>query len=174
MHSRKPACTQPLLRQCTWLHCTLIHRNSVQNVEWIIINYHTMGQFFFLKVSLFPPQVSIPSTGNAKKKAPSTPPTLVPLPRSVSPPALSQSPTPALLNYLKLRRVTRQQHFSVIHSTGLAANSKSNKRKTLEASLVQINEFRLKQVRQRDNSSWIRPLFYDQGHMHMYNVQCER
>ena len=210
-----------------------------------------MGQFFVLTVSFFPPQVSIPSTGNAKKKAPSNPPTLVPLPCSASPPALSQSSPLALHSYLKLCRATPQQHFSVIQSTGLAANSKplalltqprresspssspqhlplslcsspkplsvpspphstltlstspkpfgltssvrsskksspkphqhahagaakSNKRKQLEASLAQINEFRLKQVRQRENSSWIRPLYYDQGHVHMYNVQCER
>ena len=211
-----------------------------------------MGQFFVLPVSLFPPQVSIPSTGNAKKKvqkkAPSTPPTLVPLPCSVSPPALSQSLTPALLSYLKLCRVTPQQqsteplalltqprresspssspidlttspkvlsstaspkpprwlpssspqHLTVPsppHSTltlstspksfGLTSSvgsseksspkphqpthagaAKFKKRKTLEAWL--------KQVRQLDNSSWIRPLFYYQGHMHMYNVQCER
>ncbi|XP_020794600.2 bromodomain adjacent to zinc finger domain protein 2B isoform X15 [Boleophthalmus pectinirostris] len=53
-------------------------------------------------------------------KVPSTPPTLVPLPRSVSPPAPSQTSPLALHN----SRPRTEQHFSVIQSTGLAANSK--------------------------------------------------
>ncbi|XP_034435347.1 bromodomain adjacent to zinc finger domain protein 2B isoform X11 [Hippoglossus hippoglossus] len=68
-------------------------------------------------------KVSIPSTGNAKKKAPSNPPTLVPLPCSVSPPALSQS-SPLALHSSRPWTDSPQQHFSVIQSTGLAANSK--------------------------------------------------
>ena len=87
-----------------------------------------MGQFFVLTVSLFPPQVSVPSTGNAKKKAPSTPPTLVPLPGSVSPPAVSQSPPPAL-------RVAPQQHFSGIQSLGLVESSSSSSPIALTLSL---------------------------------------
>lgn len=82
----------------------------------------------------------IPSTGNAKNDRPlcgktqekknthtpkvsSNPPTLVPLPRCVSPPALSQT-SPAALQSSRSRTDTSQQHFSVIQSTGLAANSK--------------------------------------------------
>ncbi|XP_062235986.1 bromodomain adjacent to zinc finger domain protein 2B isoform X4 [Platichthys flesus] len=68
-------------------------------------------------------KVSIPSTGTAKKKAISDPPTLVPLPCSVSPPALSQS-SPLALHSSRSWTDSPQQHFSVIQSTGLAANSK--------------------------------------------------
>uniref|UniRef100_A0A8C6LEW8 Bromodomain adjacent to zinc finger domain 2B n=1 Tax=Nothobranchius furzeri TaxID=105023 RepID=A0A8C6LEW8_NOTFU len=58
-----------------------------------------------------------------KKKVASNPPTLVPLPCSVSPPALSQ--TSALgLQSSRSRTEGPQQHFSVIQSTGLAANPK--------------------------------------------------
>lgn len=82
----------------------------------------------------FRPQVLIPSTGTAKtdrpipgdpqyKKGPSNPPTLVPLPCSVSPPALSQT-SPLALHGSRSRTEGPQQHFSVIQSTGLAANSK--------------------------------------------------
>ncbi|XP_072321868.1 bromodomain adjacent to zinc finger domain protein 2B isoform X10 [Eucyclogobius newberryi] len=61
------------------------------------------------------------STAEAKTpKVPSNPPTLVPLPRSVSPPAPSQITPLALHN----SRPRTEQHFSVIQSTGLAANSK--------------------------------------------------
>uniref|UniRef100_A0A7N8X7D2 Bromodomain adjacent to zinc finger domain, 2Ba n=1 Tax=Mastacembelus armatus TaxID=205130 RepID=A0A7N8X7D2_9TELE len=164
------------------------------------------------KNSHAPPKgiVSIPSTGTAKidrplsrecqdkketqaQKVSSNPPTLVPLPCSVSPPALSQT-SPMALHSSRSRTEGPQQHFSVIQSTGLAANSKplalltqprresspssspialttsqksslkppqhavpgaakSNKRKLLEASLAQINEFRLKQVSRSDNNS---------------------
>uniref|UniRef100_A0A8C4GTG0 Bromodomain adjacent to zinc finger domain, 2Ba n=1 Tax=Dicentrarchus labrax TaxID=13489 RepID=A0A8C4GTG0_DICLA len=79
-------------------------------------------------------KVLIPSTGTAKtdrplsgepqgKKVLSNPPTLVPLPCSVSPPALSQTSPPAL-HSSRPRSEGPQQHFSVIQSTGLAANSK--------------------------------------------------
>nr|XP_020463260.1 bromodomain adjacent to zinc finger domain protein 2B-like isoform X2 [Monopterus albus] len=85
-------------------------------------------------------KVLIPSTGTAKidrplsgepqdKKPPqalkvsSSPPTLVPLPCSVSPPALSQS-SPLALHSSRSRTEGPQQHFSVIQSTGLAASSK--------------------------------------------------
>uniref|UniRef100_A0A3P8QSI8 Bromodomain adjacent to zinc finger domain, 2Ba n=1 Tax=Astatotilapia calliptera TaxID=8154 RepID=A0A3P8QSI8_ASTCA len=54
---------------------------------------------------------------------PSNPPTLVPLPCSVSPPALSQT-SPLALHSSRSRTEGPQQHFSVIQSTGLAANSK--------------------------------------------------
>uniref|UniRef100_A0A8D0A7L2 Bromodomain adjacent to zinc finger domain 2B n=1 Tax=Sander lucioperca TaxID=283035 RepID=A0A8D0A7L2_SANLU len=56
-------------------------------------------------------------------KVSSKPPNLVPLPCSASPPALSQT---ALLALHSSRSWTEgpQQHFSVIQSTGLAANSK--------------------------------------------------
>uniref|UniRef100_A0A8C6LBC8 Bromodomain adjacent to zinc finger domain 2B n=1 Tax=Nothobranchius furzeri TaxID=105023 RepID=A0A8C6LBC8_NOTFU len=57
------------------------------------------------------------------RKVASNPPTLVPLPCSVSPPALSQ--TSALgLQSSRSRTEGPQQHFSVIQSTGLAANPK--------------------------------------------------
>ncbi|XP_060923727.1 bromodomain adjacent to zinc finger domain protein 2B isoform X4 [Limanda limanda] len=69
-------------------------------------------------------KVSIPSTGAAKRKTPSNPPTLVPLPCSVSPPALSQSSPLALHSSRSWTDSPQQQHFSVIQSTGLAANSK--------------------------------------------------
>lgn len=76
----------------------------------------------------------IPSTGIAKtesssstelqhKNVPSNPPTLVPIPCSVSPPALSQTSPLALHNSMS-RTDGPHQHFSVIQSTGLAANSK--------------------------------------------------
>uniref|UniRef100_A0A7N8XNC1 Bromodomain adjacent to zinc finger domain, 2Ba n=1 Tax=Mastacembelus armatus TaxID=205130 RepID=A0A7N8XNC1_9TELE len=85
-------------------------------------------------------KVSIPSTGTAKidrplsrecqdkketqaQKVSSNPPTLVPLPCSVSPPALSQT-SPMALHSSRSRTEGPQQHFSVIQSTGLAANSK--------------------------------------------------
>ncbi|KAI3377510.1 hypothetical protein L3Q82_008683, partial [Scortum barcoo] len=79
-------------------------------------------------------KVLIPSTGTAKtdrplpgepqdKKVPSNPPTLVPLACSVSPPALSQT-SPLALHSSRSRTEGPQQHFSVIQSTGLAANSK--------------------------------------------------
>uniref|UniRef100_A0A7N6AUM0 Bromodomain adjacent to zinc finger domain, 2Ba n=1 Tax=Anabas testudineus TaxID=64144 RepID=A0A7N6AUM0_ANATE len=84
-------------------------------------------------------KVLIPSTGTAKtdrplsgerrekkdakaRKVTSNPPTLVPLPCSVSPPALSQNSPLAL--HGSRSRTEPQQHFSVIQSTGLAANSK--------------------------------------------------
>uniref|UniRef100_A0A667Y0K7 Bromodomain adjacent to zinc finger domain 2B n=1 Tax=Myripristis murdjan TaxID=586833 RepID=A0A667Y0K7_9TELE len=53
----------------------------------------------------------------------SNPPTLVPLPCSPSPPALSQS-SPLTLHSSRSRPEGVQQHFSVIQSTGLAASSK--------------------------------------------------
>uniref|UniRef100_A0A7N5ZTA5 Bromodomain adjacent to zinc finger domain, 2Ba n=1 Tax=Anabas testudineus TaxID=64144 RepID=A0A7N5ZTA5_ANATE len=56
------------------------------------------------------------------RKVTSNPPTLVPLPCSVSPPALSQNSPLAL--HGSRSRTEPQQHFSVIQSTGLAANSK--------------------------------------------------
>nr|XP_019935626.1 PREDICTED: bromodomain adjacent to zinc finger domain protein 2B-like isoform X12 [Paralichthys olivaceus] len=68
-------------------------------------------------------KVLIPGTGTAKKKAHSNPPTLVPLPCSASPPALSQS-SPLALHSSRSWTDSPQQHFSVIQSTGLAANSK--------------------------------------------------
>uniref|UniRef100_A0A665WMV1 Bromodomain adjacent to zinc finger domain, 2Ba n=1 Tax=Echeneis naucrates TaxID=173247 RepID=A0A665WMV1_ECHNA len=58
------------------------------------------------------------------QKVPSNPPTLMLLPRSVSPPALSQT-SPLALHSSKSRTERPQQHFSVIQSTGLAANSKA-------------------------------------------------
>ncbi|KAF7212310.1 bromodomain adjacent to zinc finger domain protein 2B isoform X3 [Nothobranchius furzeri] len=83
-------------------------------------------------------KVVIPSTGKSDRpllkelqdrkdtrvrKVASNPPTLVPLPCSVSPPALSQ--TSALgLQSSRSRTEGPQQHFSVIQSTGLAANPK--------------------------------------------------
>ncbi|XP_038558135.1 bromodomain adjacent to zinc finger domain protein 2B isoform X4 [Micropterus salmoides] len=66
-------------------------------------------------------KVLISSTGTAKTD--SNPPTLVPLPCSVSPPALSQI-SPLALHSSRSRTEGPQQHFSVIQSTGLAANSK--------------------------------------------------
>uniref|UniRef100_A0A8C5H4Z0 Bromodomain adjacent to zinc finger domain protein 2B-like n=1 Tax=Gouania willdenowi TaxID=441366 RepID=A0A8C5H4Z0_GOUWI len=51
------------------------------------------------------------------------PPTLVPLSCSASPPALSQT-LPLALHSSRSRTEGPQQHFSVIQSTGLAANSK--------------------------------------------------
>uniref|UniRef100_A0A7N8XN25 Bromodomain adjacent to zinc finger domain, 2Ba n=1 Tax=Mastacembelus armatus TaxID=205130 RepID=A0A7N8XN25_9TELE len=57
------------------------------------------------------------------QKVSSNPPTLVPLPCSVSPPALSQT-SPMALHSSRSRTEGPQQHFSVIQSTGLAANSK--------------------------------------------------
>ncbi|KAK7913182.1 hypothetical protein WMY93_013393 [Mugilogobius chulae] len=59
-------------------------------------------------------------TESKPPKVPSNPSTLVPLPRSVSPPAPSQTAPLALHN----SRPRTEQHFSVIQSTGLAANSK--------------------------------------------------
>lgn len=76
----------------------------------------------------------VPSTGTSKTGRPhfgvkpldsqpltltSNPPTLLPLPCSVSPPALSQT-SPVAWS----RTEGPQQHFSVIQSTGLAGNSK--------------------------------------------------
>uniref|UniRef100_A0A3Q0QSY5 MBD domain-containing protein n=1 Tax=Amphilophus citrinellus TaxID=61819 RepID=A0A3Q0QSY5_AMPCI len=61
--------------------------------------------------------------GTQAQKLPSNPPTLVPLPCSVSPPALSQT-SPLALHGSRSRTEGPQQHFSVIQSTGLAANSK--------------------------------------------------
>uniref|UniRef100_A0A4W6CZP7 Bromodomain adjacent to zinc finger domain 2B n=1 Tax=Lates calcarifer TaxID=8187 RepID=A0A4W6CZP7_LATCA len=57
------------------------------------------------------------------QKVSSNPPTLVPLPCSVSPPALSQT-SPLALHGSRSWTEGTQQHFSVIQSTGLAANSK--------------------------------------------------
>uniref|UniRef100_A0A672INE8 Bromodomain adjacent to zinc finger domain protein 2B-like n=1 Tax=Salarias fasciatus TaxID=181472 RepID=A0A672INE8_SALFA len=77
-------------------------------------------------------KVLISTTGTAKteaenkkdtQKVSSNPPTLVPLPCSVSPPALSQT-SPLALHSSRSRAEGQQQHFSVIQSTGLAANSK--------------------------------------------------
>lgn len=100
-----------------------------------------MFQLFFISFSL---QVLIPSTGTAKtdrplsgvsttepqdkkdnqaQKVSSNPPTLVPLPCPVSPPALSQT-SPLAVHSSRSRTEGPQQHFSVIQSTGLAANSK--------------------------------------------------
>uniref|UniRef100_A0A3B4ERY6 Bromodomain adjacent to zinc finger domain, 2Ba n=1 Tax=Pundamilia nyererei TaxID=303518 RepID=A0A3B4ERY6_9CICH len=63
------------------------------------------------------------ATAPSAQKVPSNPPTLVPLPCSVSPPALSQT-SPLALHSSRSRTEGPQQHFSVIQSTGLAANSK--------------------------------------------------
>uniref|UniRef100_A0A671XYW5 Bromodomain adjacent to zinc finger domain 2B n=1 Tax=Sparus aurata TaxID=8175 RepID=A0A671XYW5_SPAAU len=74
------------------------------------------------------------STGTAKterplsgepqdKKVSPNPPTLMPLPCSISPPALSQT-SPLALHSSRSRTEGPQQHLSVIQSTGLAANSK--------------------------------------------------
>uniref|UniRef100_A0A8C2WRN4 Bromodomain adjacent to zinc finger domain 2B n=1 Tax=Cyclopterus lumpus TaxID=8103 RepID=A0A8C2WRN4_CYCLU len=88
----------------------------------------------------FPPQVLIPSTGTTKTNRPlsgephdnkdakaqkvsSNPPNLVPFTCSASPPALSQT-SPLALHSSRSRTEGPQQHFSVIQSTGLAANSK--------------------------------------------------
>ncbi|KAK2853858.1 hypothetical protein Q5P01_006519 [Channa striata] len=85
-------------------------------------------------------KVLIASTGTAKtdrslsgerqdkkdtkaQKIPSNPPTLVPLPCSVSPPALSQN-SPLALHSSRSWPEGTLQHFSVIQSTGLPANSK--------------------------------------------------
>ncbi|XP_058486337.1 bromodomain adjacent to zinc finger domain protein 2B [Solea solea] len=85
-------------------------------------------------------KVLIPSTGTAKadralcgktqgkkdtqtQKVPSNPPNLVPLPRSASPPALSQT-SPLALHGSRSWTEGSQQHFSVIQSTGLAVSSK--------------------------------------------------
>ncbi|MEQ2171490.1 hypothetical protein GOODEAATRI_011218, partial [Goodea atripinnis] len=84
-------------------------------------------------------KVSLPSTGtrmsdrplsrevqvkdSQAKKVLSNPPTLVPLPCSVSPPTLSQN-SPLGLQSSRTRTEGAQQHFSVIQSTGLAANPK--------------------------------------------------
>uniref|UniRef100_A0AAQ6ALQ7 Bromodomain adjacent to zinc finger domain, 2Ba n=1 Tax=Amphiprion ocellaris TaxID=80972 RepID=A0AAQ6ALQ7_AMPOC len=57
------------------------------------------------------------------QKIHSNPPTLVPLRCSVSPPASSQT-SPLALHSSRSRTEAPQQHFSVIQSTGLAANSK--------------------------------------------------
>ncbi|XP_067352190.1 bromodomain adjacent to zinc finger domain protein 2B isoform X7 [Channa argus] len=57
------------------------------------------------------------------QKIPSNPPTLVPLPCSVSPPAVSQN-SPLALHSSRSWPEGTMQHFSVIQSTGLAANSK--------------------------------------------------
>lgn len=56
-----------------------------------------------------------------EKKIPSNPPTLVPTPCSVSSPTLSQS---SPVTQHRSRTEGPPQHFSVIQSTGLAANSK--------------------------------------------------
>uniref|UniRef100_A0A665WM89 Bromodomain adjacent to zinc finger domain, 2Ba n=1 Tax=Echeneis naucrates TaxID=173247 RepID=A0A665WM89_ECHNA len=66
---------------------------------------------------------SIDKKDTQTQKVPSNPPTLMLLPRSVSPPALSQT-SPLALHSSKSRTERPQQHFSVIQSTGLAANSK--------------------------------------------------
>uniref|UniRef100_A0AAQ5Z1U9 Bromodomain adjacent to zinc finger domain, 2Ba n=1 Tax=Amphiprion ocellaris TaxID=80972 RepID=A0AAQ5Z1U9_AMPOC len=99
-------------------------------------NSHTPPKGTFL-IS-FPVQVLIPSTGTVKTNRPlsgetqdkkdsqkihSNPPTLVPLRCSVSPPASSQT-SPLALHSSRSRTEAPQQHFSVIQSTGLAANSK--------------------------------------------------
>ncbi|XP_068586955.1 bromodomain adjacent to zinc finger domain protein 2B isoform X12 [Cebidichthys violaceus] len=85
-------------------------------------------------------KVLIPSTGTTKTNRPlsgephdkkdtkaqkvsSNPPNLVPFPCSASPPALSQT-SPLALHSSRSRTEGPQQHFSVIQSTGLAANSK--------------------------------------------------
>ncbi|XP_028290640.1 bromodomain adjacent to zinc finger domain protein 2B-like isoform X12 [Gouania willdenowi] len=83
-------------------------------------------------------KVLIPSTGTTKTDRPPSgksqdkrdtlrvsphPPTLVPLSCSASPPALSQT-LPLALHSSRSRTEGPQQHFSVIQSTGLAANSK--------------------------------------------------
>ncbi|XP_037646570.1 bromodomain adjacent to zinc finger domain protein 2B isoform X8 [Sebastes umbrosus] len=85
-------------------------------------------------------KVLIPGTGTAKTNRPlsgehrdrkdtqaqkvsSNPQNLVPLPCSASPPALSQT-SPLALHSSRSRTEGPQQHFSVIQSTGLAANSK--------------------------------------------------
>lgn len=60
---------------------------------------------------------------NQAKQMPSNPPTLVPLPRSASPPTLSRT-SPLSLQCSRTRTEGAQQHFSVIQSTGLAANPK--------------------------------------------------
>ncbi|XP_068435318.1 bromodomain adjacent to zinc finger domain protein 2B isoform X4 [Clinocottus analis] len=82
----------------------------------------------------------IPSTGTTKTNRPlsgephdkkdtkaqkgsSNPPNLVHFPCSASPPALSQT-SPLALHSSRSRTEVPQQHFSVIQSTGLAANSK--------------------------------------------------
>lgn len=71
------------------------------------------------------PLSGVPITEPQEKaqKVSSSPPTLVPLPCSVSPPALSQA-SPLALQSSRSRTEAPQQHFSVIQSTGLAANSK--------------------------------------------------
>ncbi|XP_056268194.1 bromodomain adjacent to zinc finger domain protein 2B isoform X5 [Pseudoliparis swirei] len=85
-------------------------------------------------------KVLIPSTGTTKTNRPLSgephdkkdtkaqqvspnPPHLVPFPCSASPPALSQT-LPLALHSPRSRTEGPQQHFSVIQSTGLAANSK--------------------------------------------------
>uniref|UniRef100_A0A665WMF6 Bromodomain adjacent to zinc finger domain, 2Ba n=1 Tax=Echeneis naucrates TaxID=173247 RepID=A0A665WMF6_ECHNA len=118
------------------------HEKCIQNVELIKINYHAMGLVFVLIVLYaLPQQILTPGTETAKtdrplsaepqdkkdtqtQKVPSNPPTLMLLPRSVSPPALSQT-SPLALHSSKSRTERPQQHFSVIQSTGLAANSKA-------------------------------------------------
>lgn len=98
---------------------------------------HGWGWIFALRrlfKCLFPPQVLIPVTGktdfvihtadaqgNHIQTAPPNPPTLIPIAHSVSPPVLSQS-SPLAIHSSRSRP---EQHFSVIQSTGLAANSKS-------------------------------------------------
>uniref|UniRef100_A0A8C2WRQ4 Bromodomain adjacent to zinc finger domain 2B n=1 Tax=Cyclopterus lumpus TaxID=8103 RepID=A0A8C2WRQ4_CYCLU len=95
----------------------------------------------------------------------SNPPNLVPFTCSASPPALSQT-SPLALHSSRSRTEGPQQHFSVIQSTGLAANSKplallSQPRREFSPSSSPIalttspkalsstiSEFRLKQVRQ--------------------------
>ncbi|XP_028256807.1 bromodomain adjacent to zinc finger domain protein 2B isoform X4 [Parambassis ranga] len=82
------------------------------------------------KTKVLPPSTGTsktdrPLSGEAQnkkdtQKVSSTSPTLVPLPSSASPPALSQS-SPLVPHR---SRTEGQQHFSVIQSTGLAANSK--------------------------------------------------
>ncbi|XP_061131934.1 bromodomain adjacent to zinc finger domain protein 2B isoform X2 [Syngnathus typhle] len=58
---------------------------------------------------------------NHMQTAPSNPPSLIPIAHSVSPPILSQT-SPLAIHSSRSRP---EQHFSVIQSTGLAANSKS-------------------------------------------------
>ncbi|CAK6970761.1 bromodomain adjacent to zinc finger domain protein 2B-like isoform X3 [Scomber scombrus] len=67
--------------------------------------------------------VPIAEPQDKAQKVSSNPPTLMPLPCSVSPPALSQA-SPLALQSSRSRTEAPQQHFSVIQSTGLAANSK--------------------------------------------------
>nr|XP_057944861.1 bromodomain adjacent to zinc finger domain protein 2B isoform X3 [Doryrhamphus excisus] len=77
------------------------------------------------------PLCGVPSVEHPDKKnnhiqtVPSNPPTLIPMARAASPPVLSPT-SPMALHSSRLRPEgqPQQQHFSVIQSTGLAANSK--------------------------------------------------